>query len=99
MAVYETIFNFVRDFIVGADSNLLFNSSLTSLWDMYFLQIDVQAGSDGRLIPISFNFLFDAGPFLGLLTHFLTILACVSLCVMLWKLITLPIRYFSNRVK
>jgi len=92
MAFYETIWNFLMIYIFGVplgDGALIWEN-----WDLFF---NFQAGSDGRLILAPIFSLGDLWPWVA--SHFLTMLACVSLCVMLWKLITLPIRYFANRVK
>jgi len=90
MVIYETIWNFLMVYVFG-------NVNSTCFEDIYSGILTFSSGTDGRLIWTPSFAISDYGNVV--ICHLLTIVACISLCVMLWKLLTLPIKWALNSVK
>jgi len=95
MGVYQTIWTFIMTYIFGNPDSYI--------WEDGFFWVDLltfMEGTDGRLVFSGFNFYsVTTSGTLSIFAHFITLCACVSLCIMLWKLLTLPIKWALNAVK
>jgi len=89
MTVYETIWNFIMTYILP--NPLSEGCDFASLQGIFYFV----SGTDGAIYwtPLSYDYMSGSFSITGVLAHILTILACFSLCFILWKLITLPIRW------
>jgi len=99
MVLYDTLMAFILNYILGFGTFVGEDETVT-LHDLIVNFFTYSAGTDGRMVWTPFiSPLGDLSNYYYVIAHILTILACISLCVMLWKLLTLPIKWALNAVK